>query len=56
MCPTNVYGTNHAVLATGYYLDAKTKTGWIEFKNSWGTSWGDSGYFKFKLYNSKYGD
>lgn len=36
---------NHAVLAIGYDLDA-TPNPYILLKNSWGTEWGDSGFFK----------
>lgn len=31
----------HAVLLVGY----DRKEGYFKFQNSWGTSWGDSGYF-----------
>ena len=54
MCPSSVTGTNHAVLATGYGFDPDKKTGWIQFKNSWGSGWGDNGYFKFELKNIHY--
>ncbi|KAL4504248.1 hypothetical protein ABPG72_021086 [Tetrahymena utriculariae] len=37
--PSNIK-LNHAVLAVGY----DTKGNWI-IKNSWGTYWGESGYF-----------
>ena len=51
MCPSNKNGTNHAVLAVGYKL---SKTGaYIMFKNSWGSNWGDNGYFKFSLENKQ---
>lgn len=36
-CPA---GTNHAVLLAGY-----TDTYWL-VKNSWGASWGESGYIR----------
>lgn len=39
-------GINHAVLAVGYSLGCKP---FIRFKNSWGTSWGESGYFRMKF-------
>lgn len=34
--------TNHAVLATGYTSE------YIKIKNSWGTTWGESGYVRVK--------
>jgi C1A family cysteine protease len=35
---------NHAVLVTGFKLDGDLP--YFTIKNSWGTSWGDKGYFK----------
>ena len=35
---------NHGVLAVGFKLDADIP--YIFAKNSWGTSWGDKGFFK----------
>lgn len=49
-CP-NVNGTNHAVLAVGYHINKDPKKSYILFKNSWGSGWGDNGYFKFGFYN-----
>jgi hypothetical protein len=39
---TNDSGTNHAVIIVGY----NDAGGYWLVRNSWGTSWGDSGYFK----------
>lgn len=39
-------GINHAVLAVGWGLGCKP---FIKFRNSWGTGWGDAGYFKMKI-------
>ncbi len=43
---------NHAVLAVGYSFSGR----YVKFKNSWGTGWGDGGYFKMKMSLKRYQD
>jgi len=42
-CKNGAHDVNHAVLATGYDVDGSTP--YYHVKNSWGTSFGMSGYF-----------
>lgn len=41
--------TNHEVLITGYKSQDITKVPYWEFRNSWGTDFGDAGYAKLEL-------
>ena len=52
-CPTS--GLNHAVTMVGYGTDtASGKDYWL-VKNSWGKSWGESGYFRIRRGNGTCG-
>jgi len=44
--------TDHAVLVTGWGHDEKTGLDYWEVKNSWGTTWGDSGYIRLAIKES----
>lgn len=48
---TGAYAGGHAVLIVGWTSDGC----WI-VKNSWGPSWGESGYFKIKFGNCNFGN
>lgn len=52
-CP--VSGINHAALLVGYGTDSSTGLDYWIVKNSWGTYWGDKGYFKIRRGNANCG-
>jgi len=45
--PSATYEGGHGIVIVGYYDDGVDKY-WI-CKNSWGTAWGDNGYFNIKM-------
>ena len=52
-CPTS--GINHAVTMVGYGHDDDTGKDYWLVKNSWGKSWGESGYFRIRRGNGTCG-
>ena len=48
ICGNTAMDVNHAVLAVGYGNDAESGLDYWLIKNSWGTSWGDAGFFKIE--------
>ena len=52
-CPINEI--NHSGLLVGYGTDSNTGLDYWIVKNSWGTYWGDKGYFKIRRGNSTCG-
>lgn len=46
VCKNGPSDVNHAVLAVGYGVDTESKMDYYIVKNSWGTEWGDKGFFK----------
>jgi len=41
-------GADHAVIAVGWGVDSTTGLTYVLVRNSWGTSWGEGGYFRVK--------
>jgi C1A family cysteine protease len=46
-CPQN--GVNHAINIIGWGHNATLNEDYWIIRNSWGTSWGESGYVRFKV-------
>jgi len=44
--PTCSNGTNHAITLIGWGTDSTSGLNYWIAKNSWGTSWGNQGYFR----------
>jgi len=47
---------NHGVLAVGYKLDWEKGRAYIKLKNSWGSDWGENGFFRFAIENPREGE
>ncbi len=52
-CPSS--GINHAVTLVGYGYDSSSGLDYWLVKNSWGVSWGESGYFRIRRGNGTCG-
>ncbi len=48
LCKNGPSDVNHAVLAVGYGHDDESDLDYWLIKNSWGTEWGDAGFFKIE--------
>jgi C1A family cysteine protease len=46
---------DHAVAAVGFGTDAETGLDYYLVRNSWGTSWGEGGYFRVAREGDGYG-
>ena len=46
---------NHEIAIVGYGIDAKTSTEYWIGRNSWGTYWGEFGFFRIQMYTDNLG-
>lgn len=46
---------DHAIAVVGYGYDEDSKTEYWVVRNSWGTMWGEDGYFRIKMYEDNLG-
>lgn len=54
-CKNSTADVNHAVLAVGFGTDSATGMDYWIVKNSWGTDWGNAGYFNIQRGNNMCG-
>lgn len=52
---TSLPGGGHAVTIVGYSYDARTNSGYWRVRNTWGSGWGDKGYFNIRMDTTPYG-